>query len=131
MRISGKEDNLIFLYILLLFVCIVLCALILLQPGSAEGLAGALGGYGSQSPFGTKTAQKITRLTMYIGALLFIIVVAIEVMQKKGVFAARTLPAEEAPAVPAADKEEGTLQEAPGKVASETLPEGGEDPAER
>jgi len=118
------------LIILLILVCIFLSALVLLQPGSGEGLAGALGGYGSLSPFGTKTAQKITRLTMYIGALLFALVVAIEVMQRKGVFVPRTLPVAEEKALPAAGEKEsepqGKPQEPPG-----TLPEKGGEPSQR
>ena len=57
-----------------MFVGIFLIGLILLQRGRGGGLAGAFGGMGGQSAFGTKAGDIFTRIT--IGVAVFWIVLA-------------------------------------------------------
>ena len=57
---------------LLLLTCIFMIVLVLIQRGKGGGLAGALGGMGGQSAFGTKAGDLFTRIT--IGVALFWIV---------------------------------------------------------
>jgi preprotein translocase subunit SecG len=52
------------------FLAVVMMAIILIQPGSSGGL-GFIGG-GSQSAFGTKTGNVMTKLTTVLAALFFI-----------------------------------------------------------
>ena len=61
--------------ILLVLTAIFLILLILVQRGRGGGLAGALGGMGGQSAFGTKAGDLFTRIT--IGAAAFWIVLCI------------------------------------------------------
>jgi len=55
---------------LFFFIAVIMMAIILIQPGSSGGL-GFIGG-GSQSAFGTKTGNVMTKLTTVLAALFFI-----------------------------------------------------------
>ncbi len=57
---------------LLLITAIFLIVLVLIQRGKGGGLAGAFGGMGGQSAFGTKAGDLFTRVTM-VAALFWII----------------------------------------------------------
>ena len=48
----------------MLLTAVILILLILVQRGKGGGLAGALGGMGGQSAFGTKAGDTFTRVTM-------------------------------------------------------------------
>src|SRR5450830_552048 len=52
------------LMVLLLFTALFLIVLVLIQRGRGGGLAGALGGMGGQSAFGTKAGDLFTRITV-------------------------------------------------------------------
>lgn len=60
---------------LLLMVGILMIFIILLQRGRGGGLAGALGGMGGQSAFGTKAGDMFTRITVVL-ALIWIVLCA-------------------------------------------------------
>jgi preprotein translocase subunit SecG len=64
-----------FLMILLILTGIFLIVLILIQRGKGGGLAGAFGGMGGQSAFGTKAGDMFTKIT--IGAAIFWILLCI------------------------------------------------------
>ena len=55
---------LILLEILLFLIAVFLILLVLVQRGKGGGLAGALGGMGGQSAFGTKAGDLFTRITI-------------------------------------------------------------------
>lgn len=57
---------------LLIFLSFFMIVLILLQRGRGGGLAGAFGGMGSQSAFGTKAGDTFTRITVVV-AILWVI----------------------------------------------------------
>ena len=65
----------VFLMILLILTAIFLIVLILIQRGKGGGLAGAFGGMGGQSAFGTKAGDLFTKIT--IGAAAFWILFAL------------------------------------------------------
>ena len=63
---------------MLLVVLFLLCAvtitlLVLIQRGRGGGLAGAFGGPGGHSAFGTKTADVFIKATAVLGAVFFIL----------------------------------------------------------
>ena len=53
----------------LVFVALILIALVLIQRGRGGGLAGAFGGAGGQSAFGTKAGDVFTRITVGVAAV--------------------------------------------------------------
>jgi len=53
---------------LLLFSAVFLILLVLIQRGKGGGLAGAFGGLGGQSAFGTKAGDTFTRITIGVAA---------------------------------------------------------------
>ncbi len=57
------------LCIILLLLAIFLILLILIQRGKGGGLAGAFGGMGGQSAFGTKAGDAFTRITIYVASV--------------------------------------------------------------
>ena len=55
-----------FMMLLHAFVGVILIGIILLQRGRGGGLAGAFGGMGGQSAFGTKAGDVFTKITIYL-----------------------------------------------------------------
>src|SRR5436190_19374142 len=62
-----------FLLILLMLVGMFLMFVILLQRGRGGGLAGAFGGLGGQSAFGTKAGDLFTRITIGVAAFWIVL----------------------------------------------------------
>lgn len=60
---------------LLMMIGMMLIFIILLQRGRGGGLAGALGGMGGQSAFGTKAGDMFTRITIGLAAVWMIVAV--------------------------------------------------------
>jgi preprotein translocase subunit SecG len=66
---------LIWILNLLLFVLsALLILLVLIQRGKGGGLAGALGGIGGSSPFGSRAGDTFTRVTIYVAILWFFLI---------------------------------------------------------
>jgi preprotein translocase subunit SecG len=63
----------IVMMILLILTGIFLIVLILIQRGKGGGLAGAFGGMGGQSAFGTKAGDLFTRITIGVAAFWIIL----------------------------------------------------------
>lgn len=57
------------LYTLLILCSLVLIFLVLIQRGKGGGLAGAFGGAGGSSAFGTKAGDVFTKVTMYVAGV--------------------------------------------------------------
>ncbi|MGD0518410.1 MAG: preprotein translocase subunit SecG [Thermoguttaceae bacterium] len=71
----------IFIMILLILTGIFLIVLILIQRGKGGGLAGAFGGMGGQSAFGTKAGDLFTRITIGVAAFWIILcIVSVRLM---------------------------------------------------
>jgi preprotein translocase subunit SecG len=65
-----------YVFLILLFLTAVfLILLILVQRGKGGGLAGALGGMGGQSAFGTKAGDTFTRITIGVAAFWILLCV--------------------------------------------------------
>ena len=68
-RLQGIVSMLYFTYFMMVlhaFVGLILIGVILLQRGRGGGLAGAFGGMGGQSAFGTKAGDVFTKITIYL-----------------------------------------------------------------
>ena len=61
--------------IILLVLCVFLVFLILSQDTRGGGLAGALGGGNVQGAFGGRSAESIVKLTGYLAAVFFALVI--------------------------------------------------------
>ena len=81
LRFAGRFAGPIAL-VLLMLTAIFLIVLILIQRGKGGGLAGAFGGMGGQSAFGTKAGDLFTRVTM--GAALFWIILCMAAVSVLG-----------------------------------------------
>jgi preprotein translocase subunit SecG len=62
-----------FLSILMILTAIFLILLVLIQRGRGGGLAGAFGGMGGQSAFGTKAGDLFTRITIGVAAFWIVL----------------------------------------------------------
>ncbi len=106
---------LIFLTTVHVIICLFLIIVVLLQSGKAADLAGAFGGMGSQTAFGSRGAASMLSKATTIAAALFMIVAislgiqqgarqgppGTSVIERSGV-AGEAIPAPAAPAVPLA-----------------------------
>ncbi len=73
------------LMIVLFFLAIFLIVLVLIQRGKGGGLAGALGGMGGQSAFGTKAGDLFTRITIGVAtAWIVLCIVSVKVLSASG-----------------------------------------------
>ena len=67
---------------ILIFLSLVLWLLILIQKGKGGGLAGAFGGAGGSSPFGSKAGDTFTKITLYLAAVwVLVIMINVKTMQ--------------------------------------------------
>ena len=62
--------------VLLFLTAVFLIVLVLIQRGKGGGLAGALGGMGGQSAFGTKAGDLFTKITIGVAAFWIILCLA-------------------------------------------------------
>jgi preprotein translocase subunit SecG len=62
-----------FLMVVLLLTALFLIVLVLIQRGKGGGLAGAFGGMGGQSAFGTKAGDTFTKITICVAAFWIIL----------------------------------------------------------
>lgn len=68
---------------LLLFLSFFMIVLILLQRGRGGGLAGAFGGMGSQSAFGTKAGDAFTRITVVVAIIWVVLAGGVGMAMRK------------------------------------------------
>ena len=70
------------LNIVLLLVGCFLILLVLIQKGKGGGLAGAFGGSGGSSAFGSRAGDTFTRITIYVAAVwILLIMIVIKLVQ--------------------------------------------------
>src|SRR5262245_54381413 len=68
--------------VLLIGIALFLILLVLIQRGRGGGLAGAFGGAGGQSAFGSKAGDAFTRVTIYIAASwILLLMIEIKLVQ--------------------------------------------------
>lgn len=97
---GGKIVATVFM-VLFLLTAVLMTLLILIQRGRGGGLAGAFGGPGGHSAFGTKTADVFTRATAVIGAIFFVLSVITAWLMRPPRESPAARPAAPAPAEPA------------------------------
>ena len=118
-----------FLMALLLFVGTLLIFIILLQRGRGGGLAGALGGMGGQSAFGTKAGDFFTRVTVVL-AVIWIVLCAGQIRILRAV-GTRFVPGEAtAPALEAPRLDKNGKPLPPDKTGADQANPDGEDTLE-
>ncbi len=72
------------------FLCLLMILLVLLQNDKAGGLAGAFGGMGGGAAFsGGSTVTILTKITQYVGAASFVVLLLIGYLGMKGHSSAR------------------------------------------
>ena len=86
--------------VLFLLCAVILSLLVLIQRGRGGGLAGAFGGAGGSSAFGTKTADVFTKATAVMGAIFFLLAILTAYVMHQDV--PRPTGASVAPAEPSA-----------------------------
>ena len=132
-----------YLFMVLLFLtAVLLILLVLIQRGKGGGLAGAFGGLGGQSAFGTKAGDTFTRITIGVAATWILLrILGVRLLATKedrlqlggepppaqDGFAATPSSAGEAPPVEdsGASDEEATAPAADGDTPADTSDDGG------
>ncbi len=62
---------------------LLLMLVVLIQRGKGGGLAGAFGGVGGSSPFGSRSADQFVKITLYMAAVwVMLIMIHIKVVQQ-------------------------------------------------
>ena len=74
----------VFLYVLVVIASVLLIGLILLQPAKSGGMGAAFGGVG-ESVFGGKASNHLTKATVYLTAIFFIIALVLAALIGHGV----------------------------------------------
>jgi preprotein translocase subunit SecG len=64
--------------------CLFLICLILIQRGKGGGLAGAFGGMGGSSAFGTKSGDVFTRVTMVVASVWIVLSLILVILYNQG-----------------------------------------------
>jgi preprotein translocase subunit SecG len=107
--------------ILFLLCGVVLSLLILIQRGRGGGLAGAFGGAGGSSAFGTKTADIFVKATAVLGAIFFLLAITTAILLRHG----NDVPVQQptAPMKAPAEAPAGGAESAPPAAPAPTTPE--------
>jgi len=81
------------LHLLVILTGLFLIGLVLIQRGKGGGLAGAFGGVGGSSPFGSKAGDAFTRITIYTAAFwIVLLMVQVKVTNSTTVQTVTNLP---------------------------------------
>ncbi len=101
---------------LLAFVSLLLIFIVLLQRGRGGGLAGALGGAGGQSAFGTKAGDVFTRITIGL-AVVWVLLGAMNVVLLRNLSTGRFEGGDEASTTPIVEATDQADEASGGKAA--------------
>jgi len=115
-----------------LLTAVLLVLLVLIQRGRGSGLAGAFGGPGGHSAFGTKTADVLMKITAVLGAVFFLLAIVTAWFMRPEETVPREKPAAEAPAQPGTGEAAPTARPEPVEAAPAppaTATPSGETPA--
>ncbi len=115
----------VILFVLLAGVCLLLTVVVLFQDNRSGGLAGALGGGVPDSAFGAHTAEKMSRLTMYLAIAFFVLVILVGVTHRArsamgggiGPQVQEDAPAPDAPPAPAPSEAPAAVPAVPAPAA--------------
>lgn len=117
---------------LLVFSALFLIALVLIQRGRGGGLAGAFGGMGGQSAFGTKAGDVFTKITVIVAACwILLCILAINLLSRRESLFSPTLGGTAGQAVPAQTTipSGGPAPDGAGAPATGSMPAGEAAPA--
>ena len=79
------------LNVVIIILSLLLMLIILIQRGKGGGLAGAFGGVGGSSPFGSRAGDAFTKITLYMAAVwVLLIMIHVKVAQPPREEPART-----------------------------------------
>jgi preprotein translocase subunit SecG len=68
---------------ILILLSLFMILLVLIQRGKGGGLAGAFGGLGGSSPFGSRAGDTFTRITIYVACIwLFLVMLQVRAVQE-------------------------------------------------
>lgn len=109
--------------VLFVLTAVLLVLLVLIQKGRGGGLAGAFGGPGGSSAFGTKTADVLTKLTAGLGAAFFLIALVTALVMRGGETDALLQPAPPGETAPAEGPDAGGAPPVEPEGAGMGLPE--------
>ncbi|HLW64852.1 MAG TPA: preprotein translocase subunit SecG [Gemmataceae bacterium] len=85
MTLLGVSWYVYLLNAVVLLTGLILIGIILIQRGKGGGLAGAFGGVGGSSPFGSRAGDLFTRITLIVAAVwAVLIVVEVKLVQIEG-----------------------------------------------
>ena len=74
---------------ILVFLSLILIFIVLIQRGKGGGLAGAFGGSGGSSAFGSRAGDQFTKIPLYMVAIwVLVIMINVKVMPKRDTVAA-------------------------------------------
>ena len=71
MLLANASTFSIALNVVVIILSLLLMFLVLIQRGKGGGLAGAFGGAGGSSPFGSRAGDAFTKITLYLAAYGF------------------------------------------------------------
>jgi preprotein translocase subunit SecG len=75
----------VLLNVVVLLLSFLLMFIVLIQRGKGGGLAGAFGGVGGSSPFGSRAGDAFTKITLYLAAVwVLVIMIHVKVAQGDG-----------------------------------------------
>jgi preprotein translocase subunit SecG len=75
----------VLLNVVVLLLSVLLMFIVLIQRGKGGGLAGAFGGVGGSSPFGSRAGDAFTKITLYLAAVwVLVIMIHVKVAQGDG-----------------------------------------------
>ena len=84
--LASASTGSILLNVLIVFVSLMLMFIILIQRGKGGGLAGAFGGAGGSSAFGSKAGDTLMKVTLYLAAVwIAVIMIHVKVAKLDGV----------------------------------------------
>lgn len=93
--------------LILLLASLFLILLVLIQRGKGGGLAGAFGGAGGSSAFGSRAGDTFTRVTIYVAAVWILLIMFLIKMVQPTTPLRENPSIERAPVAPPAAPEEG------------------------
>ena len=75
----------VLLNVVVIVLSLFLMFIVLIQRGKGGGLAGAFGGAGGSSPFGSRAGDAFTKITLYLAAVwVLVIMIHVKVAQADG-----------------------------------------------
>jgi len=108
---------------LLVIAALVLIALVLIQRGRGGGLAGAFGGMGGQSAFGTKAGDVFTRITVIVATCwILLCILAINMLGRSQSLFSPSLGGSAGQAVPSRTPADDATAQPPAATDSSGLP---------